>query len=61
MKGERRLFHWRDWRGRQPDGLLETPAILIRWLTMTWLLPAITLSLYGEEGRGRLFAAIKRA
>jgi 2-dehydro-3-deoxygluconokinase len=62
-KGERRFFHWRDSAAaRSLMDLPETPEILnsLSGYEVIYL-SAITLSLYGGEGRARLFAAIKRA
>ncbi|MDE5451964.1 sugar kinase [Bradyrhizobium sp. CSA112] len=62
-KGERRFFHWRDSAAaRSLMDLPQTPEILGSLATYEMIyLSAITLSLYGEEGRARLFAAVKRA
>ncbi|KRQ93338.1 sugar kinase [Bradyrhizobium valentinum] len=62
-KGERRFFHWRDSAAaRSLMDLPQTPEILGSLATYEMIyLSAITLSLYGEEGRARLFAALKRA
>lgn len=62
-KGERRFFHWRD--SAAARGLMdlpETDAILnsLAGYDVVYL-SAITLSLYGDEGRERLFTALKRA
>jgi 2-dehydro-3-deoxygluconokinase len=62
-KGERRFFHWRDSAAaRSLMDLPETDAILnsLAGYDVVYL-SAITLSLYGEKGRERLFAALKRA
>jgi len=62
-KGERRFFHWRDSAAaRSLMDLPQTPEILdaLAGYEMVYL-SAITLSLYGPEGRGRLFAALDRA
>lgn len=62
-KGERRFFHWRDSAAaRSLMDLPQTPEILdsLAGYDMVYL-SAITLSLYGPEGRGRLFAALWRA
>jgi 2-dehydro-3-deoxygluconokinase len=61
--GERRFFHWRDSAAaRSLMDLPQTPDILdaLAGYEMVYL-SAITLSLYGPEGRGRLFAALDRA
>jgi 2-dehydro-3-deoxygluconokinase len=61
-KGERRFFHWRDSAAaRSLMDLPQTPEILdsLAGYDVVYL-SAITLSLYGAEGRARLFAAIKR-
>jgi 2-dehydro-3-deoxygluconokinase len=62
-KGERRFFHWRDSAAaRSLMELPETDAILDSLANYDVVyLSAITLSLYGETGRERLFAALKRA
>ena len=62
-KGERRFFHWRDnAAARSLMDLPQTPEILdsLAGYDVVYL-SAITLSLYGPEGRGRLFAALDRA
>jgi 2-dehydro-3-deoxygluconokinase len=62
-KGERRFFHWRDSAAaRSLMALPETPEILdaLAGYDVVYL-SAITLSLYGAEGRTRLFAALRRA
>jgi 2-dehydro-3-deoxygluconokinase len=62
-KGERRFFHWRDSAAaRSLMDLPQTPEILdsLAGYDVVYL-SAITLSLYGPEGRGRLFAALGRA
>jgi 2-dehydro-3-deoxygluconokinase len=62
-KGERQFFHWRDSAAaRSLMDLPETPEILnsLAGYDVVYL-SAITLSLYGAEGRARLFAALKRA
>jgi 2-dehydro-3-deoxygluconokinase len=62
-KGERRFFHWRDSAAaRSLMELPETDAILDSLANYDVVyLSAITLSLYGETGRERLFTALKRA
>jgi 2-dehydro-3-deoxygluconokinase len=62
-KGERRFFHWRDSAAaRSLMDLPQTPEILNSLAGYDVIyLSAITLSLYGGEGRARLFAALKRA
>jgi 2-dehydro-3-deoxygluconokinase len=62
-KGERRFFHWRDSAAaRSLMDVPETPEILSSLTGYDVIyLSAITLSLYGGEGRARLFAALKRA
>ena len=60
-KGERRFFHWRDSAAaRSLMDLPQTPEILnsLAGYDMIYL-SAITLSLYGGEGRARLFAALE--
>ncbi|MEH2497336.1 2-dehydro-3-deoxygluconokinase [Bradyrhizobium sp. AZCC 1678] len=62
-KGERRFFHWRDSAAaRSLMDLPETPEILdaLAGYDVVYL-SAITLSLYGAEGRARLFEALRRA
>lgn len=62
-RGERRFFHWRDSAAaRSLMELPETDDILnsLDGYDVVYL-SAITLSLYGEAGRARLFAALKRA
>lgn len=62
-KGERRFFHWRDSAAaRSLMDLSQTPEILksLAGYDVVYL-SAITLSLYGGEGRARLFAALKGA
>jgi 2-dehydro-3-deoxygluconokinase len=62
-KGERRFFHWRE--SAAARGLMdlpETDGILNSLASYDVIyLSAITLSLYGEKGRERLFTALKRA
>src|SRR6478609_8958136 len=60
-RGERRFFHWRDSAAaRRLMDLPQTPEILdsLAGYDVVYL-SAITLSLYGAEGRRRLFAAIE--
>jgi 2-dehydro-3-deoxygluconokinase len=62
-RGERRFFHWRDSAAaRSLMALPQTPEILdsLAGYDVVYL-SAITLSLYGPEGRGKLFAALDRA
>jgi 2-dehydro-3-deoxygluconokinase len=62
-KGERRFFHWRDSAAaRSLMDLPQTPEILnsLAGYDVVYL-SAITLSLYGGEGRARLLAALKGA
>ncbi len=61
--GERRFFHWRDSAAaRSLMDLPQTAEILDALADYDVVyLSAITLSLYGAEGRGRLFAALERA
>ena len=61
--GERRFFHWRESAAaRSLMDLPETDDILNLLADYDVVyLSAITLSLYGEAGRRRLFAALKRA
>ena len=62
-RGERRFFHWRDSAAaRSLMDLPQTPEILNSLAGYDVIyLSAITLSLYGGEGRARLFAALKGA
>jgi 2-dehydro-3-deoxygluconokinase len=62
-RGERRFFHWRENSAvRQLMDLPETDDILASLTGYDLVyLSAITLSLYGAEGRARLFAALGRA
>jgi 2-dehydro-3-deoxygluconokinase len=62
-RGERRFFHWRDSAAaRSLMDLPQTPEILNSLAGYDVIyLSAITLSLYGGEGRGRLFAALGAA
>ncbi|MET3845545.1 sugar kinase [Bradyrhizobium sp. OAE829] len=62
-KGERRFFHWRESAAaRSLMDLPETADILNSLASYDIVyLSAITLSLYNDIGRGRLFAGIKRA
>jgi 2-dehydro-3-deoxygluconokinase len=62
-RGERRFFHWRESSAaRSLMDLPETPEILDALADYDVVyLSAITLSLYGGEGRARLFAALRRA
>ena len=61
--GERRFFHWRD--SAAARSLMELPQTneLLASLASDRIvyLSAITLSLYGDSGRARLFAALRRA
>jgi 2-dehydro-3-deoxygluconokinase len=62
-QGERRFFHWRDTAAvRRLMDLPETSGILdsLAGYDLVYL-SAVTLSLYDENGRGRLFAALRRA
>jgi 2-dehydro-3-deoxygluconokinase len=62
-KGERRFFHWRESAAaRSLMDLPETSDILKSLASYDIVyLSAITLSLYGDIGRTRLFEGIKRA
>jgi len=62
-KGERRFFHWRESAAaRSLMDLPETTEILNSLLSYDIVyLSAITLSIYSDDGRARLFAGIKRA
>src|SRR4051794_23249713 len=62
-KGERRFFHWRESAAaRLLMELPDTDDILNSLGSYDVVyLSAITLSIYGAEGRGRLMAALKRA
>src|SRR4051812_43320295 len=62
-KGERKFFHWREnAAARLLMALPETETILqsLAGYDLVYL-SAITLSLYDEAGRGRLFAALRSA
>jgi len=62
-RGERRFFHWRESAAaRRLMDLPETAEILdsLAGYDIVYL-SAITLSLYDDAGRARLFAGIKRA
>jgi 2-dehydro-3-deoxygluconokinase len=61
--GERRFFHWRDTAAvRRLMDLPETPGILDSLANYSLIyLSAVTLSLYDDNGRKRLFAALRRA
>jgi 2-dehydro-3-deoxygluconokinase len=61
--GERRFFHWRESAAaRSLMDVPETDDILNSLASYDVVyLSAITLSLYGEKGRERLFAALKGA
>ncbi|MBN9004319.1 MAG: sugar kinase [Rhizobiales bacterium] len=61
--GERRFFHWRDSAAaRALMNLPETDGLLASLADdKVVYLSAITLSLYGEEGRARLFGALRDA
>src|ERR1700712_3378863 len=62
-RGERRFFHWRESAAaRSLMDLPETDAILASLASYEIVyLSAITLSIYRESGRARLFAGIRRA
>jgi len=62
-KGERRFFHWREnSAARSLMDVPETDDILNSLASYDLVyFSAITLSLYTEDGRGRLFAALGRA
>jgi 2-dehydro-3-deoxygluconokinase len=62
-KGERQFFHWREnSAARRLMDVPETDEILNSLMSYDIVyLSAITLSIYDEAGRERLFAAIKRA
>jgi 2-dehydro-3-deoxygluconokinase len=62
-KGERRFFHWRDTSAvRRLMDLPETSGILDSLAGYDLIyLSAVTLSLYNEQGRARLIAALRRA
>ena len=61
--GERRFFHWREnSAARSLMELPETDDILNALVSYELVyFSAITLSIYGEDGRSRLMAALKRA
>ena len=61
-KGERKFFHWRESAAaRQLMSLTETDAILqsLAGYDLVYL-SAITLSIYDEGGRSRLFATLRQ-
>lgn len=62
-KGERKFFHWRESAAaRALMDLAETGVILNSLAAYHAVyFSAITLSIYSEEGRARLFAALQRA
>jgi 2-dehydro-3-deoxygluconokinase len=62
-RGERKFFHWREIAAaRCLMDLPETEDLLNSLPTYDLVyLSAITLSLYSEDGRGRLLAALRRA
>src|ERR1700737_4809889 len=62
-KGERRFFHWRESSAARSLMDLPESQAIFRSLESTDLgyLSAITLSLYGENGRARLLAALRHA
>jgi 2-dehydro-3-deoxygluconokinase len=62
-RGERRFFHWRENSAvRRLMDLPETDDMLASLASYDLVyLSAITLSLYSNEGRARLFAALHRA
>jgi len=62
-RGERRFFHWRESAAaRSLMDLPETDDILNSLASYDVVyLSAITLSILGDDGRGRLMAALKRA
>jgi 2-dehydro-3-deoxygluconokinase len=61
--GERRFFHWRDTAAvRRLMDLPETSGILDSLADYSLVyLSAVTLSLYDDNGRKRLFGALRRA
>lgn len=62
-RGERRFFHWRESAAaRELMRLPQTDELLSSFAGDAIVyLSAITLSLYGEEGRSRMLTALKRA
>jgi 2-dehydro-3-deoxygluconokinase len=62
-KGERRFYHWRESAAaRSLLDLAETESLLQSLASYDLLyLSAISLSIYTESGRGRLFAALREA
>src|ERR1700750_3101807 len=61
--GERRFFHWRESAAaRSLLDLPETESLLQSLASYDLVyLSAITLSIFAESGRGRLFAALRQA
>jgi 2-dehydro-3-deoxygluconokinase len=62
-RGERKFFHWRETAAaRSLMDLPETDDVLNSLATYDLVyLSAITLSIYSENGRGRLMSALRRA
>jgi 2-dehydro-3-deoxygluconokinase len=62
-KGERRFFHWRDSAAARLLMDLPETGVILNSLAAYHAVyfSAITLSIYGEEGRARLFGALRRA
>jgi 2-dehydro-3-deoxygluconokinase len=62
-KGERRFFHWRESAAARALMDLPETGVILHSLAAYHAVyfSAITLSIYSEEGRARLFAALQRA
>lgn len=62
-KGERRFFHWRESAAARLLMDLPQTGVILNSLAAYHAVyfSAITLSIYSEEGRARLFAALRRA
>jgi 2-dehydro-3-deoxygluconokinase len=62
-KGERKFFHWRESAAARALMNLPETAIILHSLAAYHAIyfSAITLSIYSEEGRSRLFGALDRA
>jgi 2-dehydro-3-deoxygluconokinase len=62
-RGERRFFHWRDSAAARLLMDLPETGVILNSLAAYHAVyfSAITLSIYSEEGRARLFGALRRA